>query len=102
MSDVEFHRVPTAEVYREVFARYEYGDEHVRLFKDRFAIQHQRPGVGLIVATGSDGSMAGFGFGLTMPSATTWWTGLTTDVEPEVTEESPGRTFMLIELHGRR
>jgi hypothetical protein len=49
-----YHHVPVAEadglrdelgeVYREVFSEpsYEYGDEHVRLFKDRFAVQHQR------------------------------------------------------------
>ena len=110
MSDVEFHRVPIdeagllreelGEVYREVFSEppYEYGDEHVRLFKDRFAAQHQRPGAELVVARGSDGAMAGFSFGLTMPPAAPWWTDLTSNVEPGVTDEPPGRTFVLIEL----
>ncbi|QUH05022.1 GNAT family N-acetyltransferase [Saccharopolyspora erythraea] len=109
-SPVEFHRVPVeeagplgdelGEVYREVFSEppYNYTDEHVRLFKDRFAVQHQREGAGLIIARASDGTMAGFSFGLTMPPSAPWWTDLTTDVDPGLTEEPRGRTFVLIEL----
>ncbi|PKW17943.1 GNAT family N-acetyltransferase [Saccharopolyspora spinosa] len=114
MSDVEFHCVPfeeagqlrdeLGEVYREVFSEppYEYGDEHVRLFKDRFDVQHQRPGAGLVVARSSGGTMAGFSFGLTLSPSAPWWTDLTTDVEPGVTDEPPGRTFVLIELLVRK
>lgn len=111
---VEFYRVPLAqadalrdelgEVYREVFSEppYEYGDEHVRLFKDRFVIQHQRPGAGLIVARNAEGDMVGFGFGLTVSPTTSWWSDLATDLDPSVTAEFAGRTFALIELLVRR
>jgi GNAT superfamily N-acetyltransferase len=114
VSEVEFYRVPAeeagqvadelGEVYKEVFSEppYEYGDEHVRLFKDRFAIQHQREGAALVVARDSAGKMAGFAFGLTMPPKAPWWTDLTTEVEPGMTDEPPGRTFVLIELLVRR
>ncbi|MGW5648230.1 GNAT family N-acetyltransferase [Saccharopolyspora sp. NPDC003752] len=114
MTEVEFRRVPVeeagqlgdelGEIYREVFSErpYQYGDEHVRLFKDRFAVQHQRPGAGLVVARDSTGEMAGFSFGLTMPPKASWWTDLTTEVEPGMTDEPPGRTFVLIELLVRR
>ncbi|WP_344682364.1 GNAT family N-acetyltransferase [Saccharopolyspora taberi] len=110
MPVAEFHRVPAedagsladelGEVFREAFAEppYEYGDEHVRLFKDRFAVQHRRAGASLVIARAQDGRMAGFSFGLTMPPGAPWWTDLTTEVESGVTDEPPGRTFVLIEL----
>ncbi|PRW62901.1 GNAT family N-acetyltransferase [Actinopolyspora mortivallis] len=112
MSDVEFHRVPAeeagelrhelGEVYREVFSEppYEYGEEHVRLFEDRFEAQRQRPGAGLVIARDPAENMAGFG--LTTPPSASWWTDLTTDVEPAVTDGPPGRTFVLVELLVRR
>ena len=114
MSDVDFRRVPAdeagslrdelGEVYREVFAEppYEYGEEHVQLFLERFDVQRQRPGAALVVARDASGTMAGFSFGLTMPSTSPWWTDLTTEVDPGVTDERAGRTFMLIELLVRR
>lgn len=110
MSEVDVHRVPVeeagelveelGEVYREVFAEppYGYGDEHVQLFKDRFEKQRQRAGAALVVAREPAGAMAGFGFGLTLPSAAAWWTDLTTEVDPGLVEETPNRTFVLVEL----
>ncbi|SFS90872.1 Acetyltransferase (GNAT) family protein [Saccharopolyspora flava] len=91
-------------MYREVFAEppYEHGEEHVRLFTDRFEKQSQRPRAGLVIARDSAGEMAGFAFGLPMPPSAPWWTELTTDVDTSVTDEPPGRTFVLIELLVRR
>lgn len=112
MGEVEVRRVPGADaeagrvrgelgaVFREVFAEppYEYGEEHVELFLERFDRQRQVPGAALALARDDGGDLAGFAFGLPLRSADQWWPGLTTEVDPVLVEEWPGRTFALIEL----
>ncbi|WP_243793935.1 GNAT family N-acetyltransferase [Saccharopolyspora gloriosae] len=90
--------------YRDAFseAPYHYGDEFVDLFLKRFAVQHRRAGASLVTARADGGELAGFGFGFTMPANTPWWDDLLVDVDPSITEEPAGRTFVLTELLVRR
>lgn len=92
------------DAYRDAFseAPYHYGDEHVRLFLKRFAVQHLRAGASLVVARAGTGEMAGFGFGFTMPTGAPWWSDLTGELDPSITDEPEGRTFALTELLVRR
>lgn len=86
-------------LYREVFGKppYNYGDEHVELFRKRTGAQSRREGFALVAAR-DNGELVGFSFGLTMPPSAPWWTDLVTEIDEEITAEPPGRTFVFIEL----
>jgi GNAT superfamily N-acetyltransferase len=86
-------------VYADAYSEepYRWGQDHARLFAERFEIQSRRPGFAL--AQARDGAeLVGFAFGVTLQPATPWWDGLTTALPPEITTERPGRTFALVEL----
>ncbi|HEV8556680.1 MAG TPA: GNAT family N-acetyltransferase [Actinophytocola sp.] len=97
------HLDELAALYTEVYAEppYEWGDEHLALFKKRFAAQRQRDGFTLIEAR-EQGQLVAFGFGITLLPNAPWWQNLTTPVDEALTKEYPNRTFALVELLVRR
>lgn len=86
-------------VYREVYGEppYEWGEEHARLFRERFAVQCRQEGFRLVTAR-DGGRLVAFGFGVTLRPTTPWWRDLVTPLPEEVTTERPGRTWALVEL----
>jgi hypothetical protein len=88
-----------AALYREVYAEppYEWGDEHVTLFKERFDVQRRQHGFTLIEAR-SQAALVAMGFGVTLQPSTPWWQNLTTPVDDDLIRERPDRTFALVEL----
>lgn len=86
-------------VYAEVYADppYEWGEEHVALFQERFEVQRRHDGFRLVLARAA-GELVGFGFGVTLLPGTPWWQNLLTALPDEVTRERPGRTWALVEL----
>jgi hypothetical protein len=91
------------DLYGEVYAEppYEWGQEHVDLFAERFARQRHRDGFRLIEAR-ERGQLVGIGFGVTLLPNTPWWQNLTEPVSEDITQESPNRTFAVVELLVRR
>lgn len=84
-----------AEIYAE--PPYEWGDEHVVLFRKWFEGQRRQDGFTLIEAR-EQGELIAMGFGVTLLPNTPWWQNLTTPVDHAITEEHPNRTFALVEL----
>ncbi len=83
-----------AEVYRTLpYA----GDLDPGRLAGRFGVQCRQPGFVLAVAR-SGGYLIGCATGLPLRPSTSWWRGLTAPLADEVTAESPGRTFALVEL----
>jgi hypothetical protein len=93
------HLDELAALYAEVYAEppYEWGDEHVALFRKWFEGQRRQDGFTLIEAR-EQGQLAAFGFGVTLLPNTPWWQNLTTPVDEAITKEYPNRTFALVEL----
>lgn len=88
-----------ATLYTEVYADppYEWGDEHVALFRKRFEDQRRQDGFTLIEAHEQQ-QLVAMGFGVTLLPTTPWWQNLTTSVDEAVIREYPNRTFALVEL----
>jgi GNAT superfamily N-acetyltransferase len=88
-----------AELYAEVYAEppYEWGGEHVRLFRQRFEEQRRQNGFTLIAASAGD-QLVGFAFGVTLRPTTPWWQNLIEPLPATTTTEYPGRTFAVVEL----
>ncbi len=86
-------------LYRQVYAEppYEWGDEHVTLFRERFEVQRQQDGFTLVEARAAD-TLVGIGFGVTLQPTAPWWQDLLTPLSEDVTREYPGRTFAVVEL----
>jgi ribosomal protein S18 acetylase RimI-like enzyme len=66
-------------------------------FMDRFDHYAAIPGFDLVVAD-SDGQPAGQAWGWPLASASSWWDGLLTPVEPGFTDEDGTRTFAFSEI----
>lgn len=88
-----------AALYTEVYADppYEWGDEHVALFKKWFDVQRRQDGFTFIEAREQD-QLVAIGFGVTLLPNTPWWQNLTTPMGEAITQEYPKRTFALVEL----
>src|SRR5205823_383888 len=93
------HLDELAELYAEVYAEppYEWGDDHVTLFRKWFDVQCRQQGFTLVEARQGD-ELVGIGFGVTLLGNTPWWQNLVTPLDAEVTHEWPQRTFALVEL----
>lgn len=78
-------------------APYHYGEDYITHFRTQLERLAQREGAALVVACHHE-QVIGFAFGLTLPSAQSWWFNLATELEPSVTEEYAGRTFVFLEL----
>lgn len=93
------HLDELAELYAEVYAEppYEWGNEHVELFKERFEVQHRQRGFSLVEAR-QDKGLVGIGFGVPLLPDTPWWRHLLTRLPEAVTREYPNRTVALVEL----
>ncbi|CAM3373995.1 GNAT family N-acetyltransferase [Kibdelosporangium persicum] len=95
------HLDALSDVYLSVYSEtpYNWGDEQVELFRQRFAGQVKDPGFDLVAArvTESD-QIVGFIFGVTLRPTTPWWHNLITEVPPDLVDERPGRTFAVVEL----
>lgn len=92
-----------AALYREVYAEapYGWGEEHAKLFRERFAGQCRSTGFSLIEAR-CDEELIAFGFGVTLAPTTPWWQHLLTPLPADMTREYAGRTFAVVELLVRR
>jgi len=88
-----------AALYTEVYAEapYEWGGEHVDLFRKWFEGQRRQDGFRLIEAR-TQGELIAMGFGVTLLPNTPWWQNLTTPMDEAITREYPNRTFALVEL----
>ncbi|MFI5672745.1 GNAT family N-acetyltransferase [Streptomyces sp. NPDC051704] len=89
-----------APVYEAVFAEppYNEGPRDVAEFLERYQREHKTPGFRLVLAR-DGGELAGFAYGLPLPSTTAWWSGfLNTDLPEEFTREDGHRTFVVMEL----
>jgi GNAT superfamily N-acetyltransferase len=56
-----------------------------------------RDSFSIATATHND-QLIGFAYGITLPPDTGWWSGLPDDVPDDITTESPGGTFALIDF----
>jgi ribosomal protein S18 acetylase RimI-like enzyme len=84
-----------AEVYGD--PPHGWGDQDVAEFARRFAVQARQPGFVLAEAR-HGGYLVGYGFGMPLRPATSWWRHLTTPLPADVTTEYQGRTFALADL----
>jgi len=88
-----------AAVAAEVYADppYDWGEQEAAEFARRFAVQSRQPGF-VLAAARHGGYLVGYGFGLPLRPATSWWRHLTTPLPDEITIEYLGRTFALAGL----
>jgi GNAT superfamily N-acetyltransferase len=88
-----------AGLYAEVYAEppYEWGEDHVALFRERFEVQRRQAGFRLVTAR-ADGQLVGLAFGVTLLPTTPWWQNLVVPLPEEITTERPGRTFAVVEM----
>jgi GNAT superfamily N-acetyltransferase len=92
------HAEELRDLHAEVYADPPYADrDDAALFAGRFRVQRRQPGFVLAQAR-HGGYLVGFGSGIPLRPATSWWRDLTTPVPDEVTAEHPGRTFALTDL----
>lgn len=66
-------------------------------FEDRVKNYMRAPGFGLVV-TSAAGEAVALAFGYTLPANARWWQGLTTQVDPDLIEETGSRTFAVNEI----
>jgi ribosomal protein S18 acetylase RimI-like enzyme len=85
----------TAEVYAD--PPFGWGDGEAAEFARRFAVQSRQPEFVLAEAR-HGGYLVGYGFGMPLRPATSWWRHLTTPLPDEMTAEYQGRTFALAGL----
>jgi hypothetical protein len=88
-----------ATLYTEIYTEppYDWGDEHVALFRKWFEGQRRQDGFRLIEAR-MQGELIAMGFGVTLLPDTPWWQNLATPLDADITREYPNRTFALVEL----
>ena len=88
-----------AAVYGEVYREPPYceGPEDVDAFVTGMPRRAEQPAFRMVTAS-VNGGLAGFAFGHQLTADTKWWSGATTELASEVTQERPGRTFAVIEL----
>ncbi|HEV3157261.1 MAG TPA: GNAT family N-acetyltransferase [Candidatus Baltobacteraceae bacterium] len=86
-------------VYIESFgvSRENSAAKEVAVFRERFPGFCESPGFSLVTA-GNGGRMVGFGYGITLPEKTGWWSGSLTPLPEEIVTERAGRTFAFIDL----
>lgn len=85
-------------LHAEVRADLPYGGpDDAALFAGRFLVQRRQPSFVLAEAR-HGGYLVGYGSGMPLRPATSWWRDLTTPLPDEVTAEHPGRTFALTDL----
>jgi ribosomal protein S18 acetylase RimI-like enzyme len=97
-SQAAAHEEELRDLHAEVYADPPYRrTEDAALFAGRFRVQRRQPGFVLAEAR-NGGYLVGYGCGMPLRPATSWWRELTTPLPDEVTAEHPGRTFALAEL----
>jgi GNAT superfamily N-acetyltransferase len=92
--------LPTVEdIYASAYSEppYNEGPEDVAQFRSDWPRRVAQPSFRLVVAKFVD-EPVGFTFGHQLSPGTRWWDGLLGEVERDVAEERPGRTFAVIEL----
>ncbi|KWX02435.1 GCN5-related N-acetyltransferase [Carbonactinospora thermoautotrophica] len=88
------------DVYADAYG-VELDGEKVTAFRGRALKALERPRFELVTAR-SDGLLAGFVFGYTLPADTFWWDGLTPEPAEGFVLEDGTRTFVLAEIEVRR
>ncbi|MDQ2811154.1 MAG: GNAT family N-acetyltransferase [Actinomycetota bacterium] len=92
------HEEELRDLHAEVYADPPYRRaEDGTLFAARFRVQRRQPGF-ILAEARNGGYLVGYGCGMPLRPATSWWRELTTPLPEEVTAEHPGRTFALAEL----
>lgn len=87
--------VVAAEVYAD--PPYGWSGQEAAEFARRFAVHCRQPGFVLAEARHGD-YLVGYGFGMPLRPATSWWRHLTTPLPDEMTTEYQGRTFAVAGL----
>jgi hypothetical protein len=87
------------DIYAEIHAEepYSWGPEYAELFQRRFDAHRQQDGFALVEAR-TAGTLIGLGYGVALSPTIPWWQNLLTPIPPEVTAETPGRTWALADL----
>lgn len=84
-----------AEVYAD--APYGWGDQEAAEYARRLTVQARQPG--FVLAEARHGAyLVGYGCGMPLRPATSWWRQLTAPLPEDVTTEYGGRTFALADL----
>ncbi|MGD0609642.1 MAG: GNAT family N-acetyltransferase [Streptosporangiaceae bacterium] len=92
------HAAELQDLHAEVYADPPYqGLPDSPPFAERFRVQRRQPGFVLAEAR-HGGYLVGYGSGMPLRPATSWWRDLTTPLPDAVTAEHPGRTFALTDL----
>jgi GNAT superfamily N-acetyltransferase len=94
---------PICELYDEVFSvpPFFWREDESDLHRERLLRLVEDPTFGIAVAWAGD-ELVGFAYGFTVPPDTKRWANLTGPTPPELTEEWPGRTFLLFDFAVRR
>jgi GNAT superfamily N-acetyltransferase len=97
--DIPSIRHTLRSIYSEVYSEppYQWGDDHTKLFEERLEVQRRQDGFSLVSAE-IGGEPIGFIFGVTLRPESPWWSDLLSPIGENVTRESPGRTFAVVEL----
>lgn len=87
------------ELYDEVFSvpPYFWREDESELHRERLRRLLEDPSFGIVVAWAGD-ELVGFAYGFTVPPDTKRWSNLTEPAPAELTEERPGRTFLLFDF----
>jgi GNAT superfamily N-acetyltransferase len=87
------------ELYDEVFSvpPFFWREDESRLHRERLLRLLEDPTFGTALAWMGD-ELVGFAYGFTVPPDTKRWSNLTKPASPELTEEWPGRTFLLFDF----
>jgi GNAT superfamily N-acetyltransferase len=89
---------PICALYDNVFSAppFFWREDESELHRQRLLRLLDDPTFGIAVAQASD-ELVGFAYGFGVSPDTTRWSGLVEPVEPELTAEWPGRTFLLFD-----
>ena len=90
---------PICTLYDEVFSAppFYWREDESELHRQRLIRLLDDPTFGIALAQASN-ELVGFAYGFTVPPETKRWSNLTKTVSPELTQEWPGRTFLLFDF----
>jgi GNAT superfamily N-acetyltransferase len=83
-------------LHAEVYRGPPYNDDEAG-FAGRFRVQSRQPGF-IVGEAWHGGYLVGYAFGMPLRPATSWWRHLTTPLPEDITAETAGRTFALVDL----
>jgi GNAT superfamily N-acetyltransferase len=87
------------EVYDEVFSQppFHWQEDDSASHRERLMRLMQDPSFGIATASSSH-RLIGFAYGYTLPTTTKLWDSLVEPIDPAMTDEWPGRTFLFFDF----